>query len=34
MKQIKKVVVGLGLLGLLKLSGYGLFFSQPQTYSG
>jgi hypothetical protein len=34
MKQNKKVVVGLGLLGLLILLGFGLFFFQSQTYGG
>jgi len=31
MKQNKKVIVGLGLLGLLILLGFGLFFFQSQT---
>ncbi len=31
MKQNKKVVVGLGLLGLLILLGFGLSFFQSQT---
>jgi len=34
MKQNKKVVVGLGLLGMLIPLGLGLFFFQSQTYSG
>jgi hypothetical protein len=34
MKQNKKVVAGPGLLGLLILLGFGLFFFQSQTYSG
>jgi hypothetical protein len=34
MKQNKKAVVGLGLLGLLILLGFALFFFQSQTYSG
>jgi hypothetical protein len=34
MKQDKKVVVGPGLLGLLILLGFGLFFVQFQTCGG